>query len=212
MSARDEMLARIRSRLGRDGAAGDPARPDLIDQPPLRPVMGDDLVAHFTAKAEGIAATVEAVDAAEAVPPAIAAYLASKDLAMEINTGEDPWLKEMPWSSAGLTVTVCHPRDAGLTGVSHAAFAIAETGTVAMASGADNPVTLNYLADYHIVVVEKSRVVAFQEEIWAELRERGMPRALGFITGPSRTGDIEFDIQLGAHGPRNLHVIIVESA
>jgi hypothetical protein len=59
---------------------------------------------------------------------------------------------------------------------------------------------------------EYEACVAFQEEIWAELRERGMPRALGFITGPSRTGDIEFDIQLGAHGPRNLHVIIVASA
>jgi L-lactate dehydrogenase complex protein LldG len=82
---------------------------------------------------------------------------------------------------------------------------------VVLASGADNPVTLNYLADYHIVVVERSRVVAYQEEVWAMHREHGMPRALCYISGPSRTGDIEFDIQLGAHGPRNLHVIVVGS-
>jgi len=212
MSAREEMLIRIRSRLGRDGAAGDPVRPDEIDKPPLRPVVGDDLVAHFTAKAEGIAATVEVVNSPDGVPGAIAAYLAAKDLALEINTGDDPWLAGMPWADAGLGVSVSHPRDAGLTGVSHAAFAVAETGTVALASGADNPVTLNYLPDYHIVVVEKSRVVAYQEEVWAEFRAHGMPRALGFITGPSRTGDIEFDIQLGAHGPKNLHVVIVASA
>ena len=89
--------------------------------------------------------------------------------------------------------------------------AVKVPGTVALNSGADNPVTLNYLADYHIVVVERSRLMPYQEEIWAEYRDGGMPRALCFITGPSRTGDIEFDIQLGAHGPRNLHVIIVES-
>jgi L-lactate dehydrogenase complex protein LldG len=212
MSAREEMLSRIRSRLGRDGVDDVPVRPDLIDQPPLRPVVGDDLVAHFKAKAEGIAATVEVVGSAGDVPGAIAAYLAAMDIALEINTGDDPWLAGMPWPDAGIQVSVCHPRDAGLTGVSHAAAAIAETGTVALASGADNPVTLNYLPDYHIVVVPKNRVVAYQEETWTELREHGLPRALGFITGPSRTGDIEFDIQLGAHGPRNLHVIVVETA
>ena len=120
--------------------------------------------------------------------------------------------KKMPWVGAGIEATVRHPREANLVGVSHAAFAVAETGTVALASGPDNPVTLNYLPDYHIVVIERSRVVAFQEEIWAEYQSDGMPRALCLITGPSRTGDIEFDIQLGVHGPRNLHVIIVDSA
>jgi L-lactate dehydrogenase complex protein LldG len=211
MSAREEMLSRIRARLGHDGAAGKPARPDLIDQPPLRPEVGDDLVAHFAAKAEAIAATVEVVDSAGNVPGAIASYLKEKGLALEIDTGRDRWLAGMPWGDAGIEVSIRHPREAGLTGVSRAAFAIAETGTVALNSGVDNPVTLNYLADYHIVLVEKRRVVAYQEEIWAEYRGDGMPRALCFITGPSRTGDIEFDIQLGAHGPRNLHVIIVAS-
>jgi len=217
MSARDEVLTRIRSRLGRDsvdrvdGAEGRPARPELIDQPPLRPLVGDDPVAHFKAKAEGVAATVEVVASADAVPTAVAAYLKNKALALEVDTGTDPWLAAMPWSEVRIEVSIRHPRDAGLTGVSHASFAIAETGTVALDSGADNPVTLNYLADYHIVAVEKPRVVAYQEEIWASYRDGGMPRALCFITGPSRTGDIEFDIQLGAHGPRNLHVIIVAS-
>ena len=210
MSVREEILARIRSRLGREGVYGQPAPAGNETGPPPRPVVGDDLVGHFTAKAEAIAATVEVVESPGRVPRAIAAYLEAKRLAREATTGDDPWLAAMPWADAGLDVTVRHPREAGLVGVSHAVFAVAETGTVVLASGADNPVTLNYLADYHIVVVERSRVVAFQEQVWATFREVGMPRALCFISGPSRTGDIEFDIQLGAHGPRNLHVIIVD--
>jgi L-lactate dehydrogenase complex protein LldG len=209
MSAREEILARIRSRLGRDSVDGEPVRTgDEID-PPLRPMVGDDIVAHFKTKAEAIAATVEVVDASEEVPGAIALYLDSEGLDREITTGDDSWLAGMPWADASIEAAVRHPCEADLVGVSHAAFALAETGTAVLASGSDNPVTLNYLADYHIVVVERSRVVAFQEEVWKTIREHGMPRALCFITGPSRTGDIEFDIQLGAHGPRNLHVIVV---
>jgi L-lactate dehydrogenase complex protein LldG len=210
MSARDEILASIRSRLGREGTQGAPNRDDT--GPPPRPMVGDDLVGHFTTRAEAIAATVEVVESPSRLPLAIARYLESKGLAPEITTGADPWLAAMPWADSGIEVALRHPREAGLVGVSHASSAIAETGTVVLASGPDNPVTLNYLADYHIVVVERSRVVAFQEEVWTTFRERGLPRALCCITGPSRTGDIEFDIQLGAHGPRNLHVIVVAAA
>jgi L-lactate dehydrogenase complex protein LldG len=54
-------------------------------------------------------------------------------------------------------------------------------------------------------------VVAAYEDGWDRLREGGgMPRAINFITGPSRTGDIEQRIELGAHGPRRLHIILVD--
>lgn len=211
MTAREEILARVRSRLGRDGIEGEPVRAGLDTGEPVRPPVGEDLVEHFRAKAEAIAATVEVLAELAGVPGAVAAYLASEELALELTSGRDPWLAELPWREAGIEVSVRHPREAGLTGVSHAAFAVAETGTVVLASGSDNPVTLNYLPDYHIVVVERSRLVAYQEEVWSTFREHGIPRALSFITGPSRTGDIEFHIQLGAHGPRNLHVIVVDS-
>lgn len=211
MTAREEMLRRIRARLGRDGGDYQPVRADEETDPPPRPVVGEDLVAHFAAKAESMAATVELVDSPEKVPRAIAAYLESRGIDLGITKGNDPWLCGMPWADAHIEVAVGDPRKACLTGVSHAAFAVAETGTVVLASGAENPVTLNYLPEYHIVVVKRTRVVAFQEEVWRMFLEGVMPRALSFISGPSRTGDIEFDIQLGAHGPRNLHVMVVAS-
>jgi L-lactate dehydrogenase complex protein LldG len=212
MSARAELLARIRSRLGRDGAGGDPVRTDRHAGPPPRPVVAEDLVAHFTARAEAIAATTEVVDSSGRVPGAVRSYLDSKELAPEVTTGDDPWLARLPWQEAGIEVTTGKPSAAALVGIGHAAFAVAETGTLVMASGPDNPATLSFLPDHLIVVVESSRIVAFQEQVWPLFRQQGMPRSLCFITGPSRTGDIEFNLQLGPHGPRNLHVIVVARA
>jgi L-lactate dehydrogenase complex protein LldG len=209
MSTREDVLTRTRSRLGREGTVGEPIRIDRDTGTPPRPVVTEDLVAHFTAKAETIAATTEVVDSPVKVPQAINLYLTSKGLPPEVTTGDDTWLSRFPWQEAGIAVTIGKPSASALVGVSHAAFAVAETGTLVMASGPDNPATISFLPDYNIVVVERSRVVAYQEEVWPLFREQGMPRSLCFVTGPSRTGDIEFDLQLGPHGPRNLHVIIV---
>ena len=95
--------------------------------------------------------------------------------------------------------------------------AIAETGTLMLVSGADTPTTLNFLPDTHIVVLRAGQVVAGYEDAWDLVRGRGAggdppawPRTVNLITGPSRTGDIEQRIQLGAHGPRRLHVVLVD--
>jgi L-lactate dehydrogenase complex protein LldG len=82
-----------------------------------------------------------------------------------------------------------------------------------MASGPDHPVTLNLLPDTHIVVLNEADIVGGYEEVWMMLRQRygkdGMPRTVNTITGPSRTADIEQTIELGAHGPRRLHIVVV---
>jgi L-lactate dehydrogenase complex protein LldG len=97
--------------------------------------------------------------------------------------------------------------------------AVAETGTLMLVSGAQTPTTLNFLPDTHIAVVRADQVVAAYEDGWDRLRAagavpgssaRGLPRVVNFITGPSRTGDIEQRIVLGAHGPRRLHIVLVE--
>ena len=96
--------------------------------------------------------------------------------------------------------------------VSMAFAGIAETGTLALVSGPANPTTLNFLPDNHIVVLRKEDVVADYESVFARLRaaygKGGAPRTLNFITGPSRSADIEQTLLLGAHGPRRLHIVI----
>src|SRR3546814_21166695 len=98
-----------------------------------------------------------------------------------------------------------------------AAFAgIAETGKRMLHSGPERPTTLNFLPDTHIVVLRAGQVVGPYEDAWARLRQarrdagRDFPRTVNLITGPSRTADIEQTVQLGAHGPRRLHIVIIE--
>ena len=96
--------------------------------------------------------------------------------------------------------------------VSHAFAGIAETGTLALLSGPDNPTSLNFLPEHHIVVIEAKDMAGDMETVLARLKKasskHGLPRTLNLVTGPSRSGDIEQTIILGAHGPRALHIVI----
>ena len=89
--------------------------------------------------------------------------------------------------------------------------AIAETGTLVVLAGADTPTATTLLPDTHVAIVRADRVVSGMEEAFALIRrERGqLPRAVNLISGPSRTGDIEQTIVLGAHGPKRLTVFLV---
>ena len=114
-------------------------------------------------------------------------------------------------------VTLDHPqnaaRDLVTDGVTGAVCGVAETGTLILTSGPDSPTTLNLLPDTHIVVLSTDSIVGSYEDGWDLLRARGeLPRTVNMITGPSRTGDIEQTIQLGAHGPRRLHILLVDEA
>jgi L-lactate dehydrogenase complex protein LldG len=103
--------------------------------------------------------------------------------------------------------------DGDAAGITGAFAAIAETGTLMLISGAGTPTRNNFLPDTHIVVLRASEIVACYEDGWDRLRAAGpMPRTVNFITGPSRTGDIEQRLVLGAHGPRRLHIVLIDDA
>ena len=78
-------------------------------------------------------------------------------------------------------------------------------------SGEETFASAALLPETHIAIVPVSRVVRSIEDAFALVKkERGeLPRATNFISGPSRTGDIEQTIVLGAHGPYRVHVILV---
>jgi len=97
--------------------------------------------------------------------------------------------------------------------LSRAVAGVAETGTVLHASGAANPSTLVCLPEAHGIVVTRDRIVGAAEQAWRLMAGGGplnMPRAVHWITGPSRTADIEQTLLMGAHGPRRLHVLIAD--
>jgi L-lactate dehydrogenase complex protein LldG len=171
------------------------------------------LIDLFVAMAEEVQATVTRVRSPEEVPGTVARYLADENLPAELLLAPDPFLDQIPWDVRPLLNI-----RRGLAGVEDAVSltpcfaAIAETGTLMLVSGAQTPTTLNFLPDTHIVVVRGDQIVATYEDGWDRLRVRGgLPRLVNFITGPSRTGDIEQRIELGAHGPRRLHIVMVEA-
>jgi L-lactate dehydrogenase complex protein LldG len=151
----------------------------------------------------------------DAVPGAVADYLAAQNLPGRMVMAPHPELRAIPWSARPmLEVREGRAEATDAVSVQHGFAGIAETGTLMLPSGSDRPVTLNLLADTEIVVLRASAVVGAYEEGWDRLRSeiKGMPRNVMFITGPSRSADIEQTLELGAHGPRRLHVVLLEDA
>ncbi|MBB5752167.1 LutC/YkgG family protein [Prosthecomicrobium pneumaticum] len=222
MTARDAVLSKIRRAIGVTGGEA-PRRMSVAERlaqspkgviPARAQIDHDAQIALFVKKAEASLATVERVAAAADVPEAVAAFLRRRNLPAEVKRGADPRLAGLPWERVPqLTLTSGRSDGQDLVGLSHAEAGVAETGTLALASGPDNPTTLNFLPDYHLVVVDAADVVGDLESVWARLRAKHgkglLPRTVNFVTGPSRSGDIEQKLLLGAHGPRSLHVILV---
>ncbi len=220
MSGRDAILGALRRSLKRQ--AGDDAavearlkayeRGPVPARAQLEPTAQVDL---FQAMAEEHAASLTRVASAQEVPGAVAAYLKAHNLPQRLRAAPDPELDALPWETQSLLTVERGRAEAEDTASLTGAFAgIAETGTLMLLSGEDAPTTLNFLPDTHIVLLKASQVVGPYEEAWDLVRAKfgpdAMPRTVNMITGPSRTADIEQTIQLGAHGPRRLHIVLIE--
>ena len=221
MSARDDIFAGIRRSFGVKG--NETIRRQIVQDrlersprgvvPARGQVSGEERITLFKTMAEASLATVTEVTSAAEVPQSIALFLRNHNLPATLRMGSDPRLKTMPWSETALEISHGPSEGRDLNAVSHAFGGVAETGTLAMISGPENPSTLNFLPDNHIVVVSARDIASDYESIWNRVRfsfgKGSMPRTVNFITGPSRSGDIEQTLLLGAHGPRRLHVIVV---
>ena len=221
-AARERIFAKLKRAL-QDGPPADSRRAGIaqrLAEPPRHPLPGridtdsEGLRRLFRDFLEGQAATVVEVGSSSEIPTAIANYLRANNLPQAVRTGTDSYFADLPWGSQPAL-----RRDAGAalpddeTGVSHAIAGIAETGTLALVSGPDNPVTLNFVPETHIVVVEGKDLVRTYEDVWSKVRARFgkgvMPRTVNFVSGPSRTADIAGTLVTGAHGPRRLCVLLV---
>lgn len=221
MSARDEVLASVRRSLGVTGREA-PRRAAVearLGQAPrgVVPARGqvdrEARIALMAERAGSAHATVTVLDAMADVPAEVARFLRDSNAPATIRMGHDPELAALPWAETSLTLANGRSHGDDLNAVSRAFGAVAESGTLALVSGTDNPTTLNFLPDNHVVVVRADDLAGDIETIFDRLRatygDAAMPRTLNFITGPSRSGDIEQVLILGAHGPRRLHVVIV---
>jgi L-lactate dehydrogenase complex protein LldG len=223
-SARDAILGGIRRALKRGPLSAETAsalaervavhRRNLV---PARAAALDHTgqVDLFVAMAEEVQTTVARVASDADVPGEVARYLAAENLPAELVMAPDPALAAIPWDSRPLLqIRRGRPGAGDAVSLAPCLAAIAETGTLMLVSGPGTPTTLNFLPDTEIIVVRAGQVAASYEDGWDVVRAvpEALPRTINFITGPSRTGDIEQRIQLGAHGPRRLHVVLIEES
>jgi L-lactate dehydrogenase complex protein LldG len=215
MSARDNILKRIRAANGRSGSVTPQEREAVMTRlraharGPL-PTMDWDPVPRFRERCIVMMSTVDTIGSIAGLPQAVAKYLQDQKLPTQGVCW--PEFAGLDWAAAGLKF---EPRPAsgndkvGLTGTF---CAIAENGTLMLLSGADTHATSSLLPETHIAVVPASRVVRSMEDAWDLLRREhaGLPRQVNFVSGPSRTADIEMTLVMGVHGPFRVHVIVVE--
>jgi len=217
VSARERILARIRKAQGLGGTRPSQAELEAVEtylrahpRGTLPPVEAD-LVARFRARAEAMECTTDEVATEGDVPAAVGRYLKAGNL--PISGSVWPQLAHLDWKGAGLALEPRGARNSDPIGVTGAFAAIAETGTLVLASGSDTPATVSLLPETHVAVVPARRIVAHMEDAWVLARAQfgQLPRAISFVSGPSRTADIDQTIVLGAHGPYRVHVVLVHS-
>ena len=221
MSARDRLFASLGraladapGRVSPEGAAArlDRRTPNLI--PDRAQGSPEELVERFIHWAERVQATTARVATPADVPAAVADFLNRHNLPQRLRLAPHPLVEGLDWSSRPLIEVAAGRAEAqDLSSLALAFAGIAETGTLMLHSGPETPTTLNFLPDNHIVLLPADAITGSYEDAWARLRNRfgaDWPRTVNLVTGPSRTADIEQELILGAHGPRRLHIIIVD--
>ncbi|HYD61834.1 MAG TPA: lactate utilization protein C [Noviherbaspirillum sp.] len=216
-AARKAIFSRIRSAQNRPADSA-PAEQEAVhdylgqhSRGPL-PTVGSDLVAHFRQQAQRMSDTVAEVQTMADVPSAVAQYLDEIGAARHAIAWKT--LDGLDWQGGGLNVEFRPPRNEDMVSITGAFCAVAETGSLMLLSGPQTYSSAALLPETHIAIVPASRIVAHMEDAFVLARSEcgELPRAVNFISGPSRTGDIEQTIVLGAHGPYRVHVVLVRDA
>jgi L-lactate dehydrogenase complex protein LldG len=224
-AARAAIFARIRtarqawptpvhaaSDAGSDASSGavDAAARDFSRATPApRPVSGGDLIARFAGQAQAMAVTLETVATLDAVPLAVAQYLDRLGIVRQAIVW--PSLQGLPWLAADMTVACRAPQVSDAVGITGVFCALAETGSLMLLPDAHNRASVSLLPETHIAILPHSRIVPDMEAAFDLMRQEmgQLPRSTQIISGPSRTGDIEQTIVLGAHGPYRVHVLLL---
>lgn len=215
MSAREHILARIRAQSGRSGttppAEREAARAVIRARVrgPIPDIARQEPVAHFVEECDRLKTTVAEVASRTDVPAEIARYLREIGVAGKVVGW--PAFADLEWSSAGIEFAARPANGDDLVGVTGCFCAIGETGTLLLLGARMTPKVTALLPETHIAVVSRTQIVPTMEDAFQRLRDEvgELPRATFFVSGPSRTADIEQTIVIGAHGPYRVHVILL---
>ncbi|RFA28309.1 hypothetical protein CAI21_13440 [Alkalilimnicola ehrlichii] len=210
--SKEAILERIRRSQGNTKRDLETARQARKAIAPVLPKQVDTQEqAQFLGRLELAGASWEQLAGASEIPQAAARFCSEHGLPKRIVLGDHAFFRDLPWDSEWECLSPQPQYIDGALAITLALAGIAETGSLATTSTPEQPTTLNFLPDQQLVVLPAGRIVDSLETLWGRLRASGLPRTVNLVTGPSRTADIEQTIQLGAHGPRQLHVILLPS-
>lgn len=180
-------------------------------------VSGRRLLELFEEMAATSAATVGHIGGLNELPDAARRYLSDSRRAgarrLHLN---HPSLVSLDWQPLSalpeLDVSASAAFFDAEIGITRAFCAIAETGSIVLLSKAGVSSAAYFLPGVLIVALPKDRIVAAQEDVWTKLQAEypRLPRTVTRVTGPSRTGDIEQKLVIGAHGPREVHMVLYD--
>lgn len=212
-TGRDKILGKLRP-LVRDAQAADARLKAKPRSTPLAfPTSTQDLIDRFAERATFSAASVARAENYDAVPHAVAAYLTAQNQPMAARRATDAILDNIPWlAAASLNVTAGPPSPRDACAITLAQVGIAETGSLLMMSSKTTPYLMNFLPETLVVVLPVSRIVPLLEDGFARWRSASgnIARNFTLMTGPSRTGDIEQTLEIGAHGPKRQLIVLVD--
>lgn len=218
--ARQHILNNIRTALHRSAlSAAETVQltQRLAEHPrgiiPQRDVLNHaDLLELFVREAEKSAASVERLESFNSIPQSIVQLLRQENLGDALRVATDAIVSQINWQDApNLIVNYGAADNEDKATLTSCLCGIAETGTLVLLSSPTSPTLLNFLPEVHIVLLSTQHIVAAYEDAWDLVRQQdALPRTVNFITGPSRTADIEQKMLMGIHGPKKLHIILYE--
>lgn len=219
-TGRHEILENIRNALNKSNIYEAPGVSERLAAHSVNTLPGRatdpaaDLTAIFIEEAERSAATVARIGRPDELAGAVADYLERLGEGLRARIAPHPLLRDALAQQSRLEISEGPSDGTDSTALTVAFAGVAETGTLVLHSGPDGPTTLNFLPDTDIVLLPETRIVGVYEDAWAALRQDmgdgAMPRTVNWITGPSRSADIEQTLLMGAHGPKRLHIVILD--
>jgi L-lactate dehydrogenase complex protein LldG len=210
-AARAQILDAVRSARGalpERTASHAQSRQALL--PPRFVREAPDLADLFLHKLDAVSASHAVLPSFRDLPDHLSTWFARQGMLSRFLLAPEPLLMGLDWASSRLSPlselpNVLTPR----TIVSGAFAGVAETGSIALLTNGMSRPSHNLLAQTQVVVVERTRIVAAMEDVWIMTRRAGLPRSLVFVTGPSRTADVEMTLELGVHGAVAVHVVLI---
>jgi len=227
MTARDEILAKVKQALGRRDGGTDVAQAiSLPGEVASSPLPQDALVEQFAAALRRVGGRFSVAADAPAVGDQIA-EIAAQVRARKAVGWHSPWLEQLGLTRrlaeigvafvtdrerADKAAFINEAADAAL-GITAVDYALADSGTLCLLAARHQPRTASLLPPLHVAVLRRAQLIGGLDELFARLPVGSeMSSAVTLITGPSRTADIELTLVVGVHGPQEVHVILADWA